>query len=408
MLATLTLLLLHAFSAERTAEPSGELRIEISAPDARGPLYLAGTFNQWNPGAAAWRLKQIVPANSEAINQQPTTWVIEVAKEKLSHSPIEFKITRGSWQTVEVNADLSDIDNRTLTAEDLLSPLKLKVAAWADDRSETGAEKGTVTGKLDVFDFASKRLKNSRKIRVWLPPGYSDTANAERSYPVLYMHDGQNLFDKRTSFMGAEWKADETATKLIQSKKIPPFIIVGIDNTGARSAEYNPPFTYQGDVANIGDRYLDFILSELMPAIAVRYRIATGPENTSLGGSSYGGNITLYALLRHPEVFGQVIVESPAILAFGGALLDRCLANYNWPQRMFVACGTRESKNERVQKNYIRSIEALRRTFAKQKIPATRVKLIEEDGALHNETAWARRLPAALEFLFGKKAPDEG
>ncbi|MDA1265536.1 MAG: alpha/beta hydrolase-fold protein [Planctomycetota bacterium] len=303
-----------------------------------------------------------------------------------------------------MSADLTDRPNRRLAA-DLPEEVALTVEAWIDDRPDfvpSSARKSTVTGHLDLFDITSERLENTRKLRVWLPPGYDAEENATRRYPVLYLHDGQNVFDRATSYLGTEWEADETATRLIEAKKIEPLLIVGIDHAGAaRLAEYNPPFTSKGGVAHSGDRYLDFITQTVMPEVEGRYRVEPGPEHTALGGSSYGGNITLYAGMRHPDRFGALLVESPVFWAFGPGLMNLC-KQHEWTQRVFVASGDSESKEAKVQAGYERGMEVLRATFTAQDLLPKRALLVVEPKATHHETSWARRLPQALEFFYGR------
>ncbi len=379
-----------------------DVRFAVTAPDERGPLYLAGTFTRWKPGDLRWRL------TVEDLDD-PTRWTIAVPIEKLGGEPIEFKLTRGDWKTVELLGSGADQPNRVLSVQDLEGVIELTVEAWADDRTgeaASAARESTVTGQLNVFELASERLGNTRPVRVWLPPGYATEEQASRRYPVLYLHDGQNVFDAATSFKGDEWGADESATRLIEAGKIPPLIIVGIDHAGsARTAEYNPPFTHKRGVPHHGDRYLDFLTLKLMPEIEKRYRVALGPQHTALGGSSYGGNITLYAAMRHPDRFGALLVESPVFWAFGPALMKRCTQHETWTQRIFVAIGTQESSDASTQAGYLRGMEALRATFEAQGLLPSRAQLVIEEDAIHHETSWARRLPGALEFLFGN-APD--
>lgn len=376
------------------------VRFVVTAPDGRGALHLAGTFNRWQPADSSWELTREEAAGA-------ALWTITVPVERLGPAPIEFKLTRGSWDTVEMLANGADSPNRIVRASDLENGISLTVEAWADDR-EGATRESAVTGRLEVFDLASERLGNTRKVRVWLPPGYDDDEHAGRRYPVLYMHDGQNVFDGATSFMGAEWGADESATRLIEAGKITPLIIVGIDHAGAaRTAEYNPPFTSKGGVAHYGDRYLDFLTSTLMPEIEKRYRIESGAEYTALGGSSYGGNITLYAGMRHPERFGLLLVESPVFWVFGAELMTRCEQHATWGQRIFLAIGTNESEDERVQAGYHDGLEHLRATFEEQGLLPERARLVVEEGGTHHESSWSRRFPSALKFLFGESVESE-
>src|ERR1017187_7356653 len=172
----------------------------------------------------------------------------------------------------------------------------------------------TVVGWVEIIPFESKILHNTRMLRVLVPANYFSPHNAHRSYPVLYMQDGQNLFDDATSYAG-EWHVDETVEHLVGSFKIPPMFVVGIDNdAGAkRGSEYLPyPDPHNHDVADQdvhGKEYAKFLLTEVIPFIEKHYRVSRGAANTGLGGSSYGGNISLYTVLEHPGVFGHVLIE---------------------------------------------------------------------------------------------------
>ena len=152
---------------------------------------------------------------------------------------------------------------------------------------------------------------------MWLPPGYDDSANQGRRYPVLYLNDGQNLFEPSTSFTGVEWQVDETADRLIREGVIPPMIIVGIDNAGKdRIREYMPHRSLHPMMLRVqGTRYPDFLIKEVMPFVARNYRVATGPENTGLGGSSLGALIALYTAIVRPGVIGRLLLESPSLWA---------------------------------------------------------------------------------------------
>src|ERR1700694_916165 len=151
------------------------------------------------------------------------------------------------------------------------------------------------TGDLRLHEFSSRIFRNTRFLRVWLPPGYDDPENSSRSYPVLYLNDGQNLFEAATSFTGVEWHVDETADRLIREGAVPPLIIVGIDNGGKdRMREYMPYRSMQPMMLRVpGIRYPNFLLKEVMPFVARNYRVAPGAENTGLGGASLGALIGL-------------------------------------------------------------------------------------------------------------------
>ncbi len=266
----------------------------------------------------------------------------------------------------------------------------------------------TVIGVLEIVPFTSKIFHNTRMLRVWLPANYGSPFNAHRSYPVLYLQDAQNLFDEATSDAG-EWHVDETTEHLVGSFKIPPMMVVGIDYAGEkRSSEYLPyadPHHEQYDVPVPkelrGKDYATFLLTEVMPFIEKKYRVSRGAANTGIGGASYGAVISLYTVLQHPGIFGHVLVESPVLGVGDGQLLKDAEKATQLPQRMFVAVGTNETKDAEYNAQIVKSVEELQTILRKKGMGPDRLKVVVEEGAVHNEAAWSRRLPEAMLFLYG-------
>jgi predicted alpha/beta superfamily hydrolase len=267
----------------------------------------------------------------------------------------------------------------------------------------------SVIGDLRLHEFTSRIFRNKRCLRVWLPPRYDAPENASRRYPVFYLNDGQNLFDTTTAFGGVEWQVDQTADRLIRQEVIPPMIFVGIDNAREqRIREYLP---YRSTTPPVyrprGNQYPIFLQSEIMPFVAQRYRIAGGPENTTLGGSSLGGLISLYVAASAPEVFGRVLLESPSLWVANRRILREVRKIQKWPQRVFLAVGTREVGNEAKDRETVQSVIELAGILRKAGLDEKRLLVDIADGATHSEGAWASRFPAALEFLFGSTTIEE-
>src|SRR5271165_2585929 len=211
----------------------------------------------------------------------------------------------------------------------------------------------SVLGELQIITINSKVYQNIRNLRVWLPANYFAPVNRAKHYPVLYMQDGQNLFDEATAF-NHEWRFDETVQFLTGSMRIGPMIVVGIDNTPRRANEYLPyPDPANKELGKFetqdvhGKEYADFVIKEVMPFIQKKYRVALGPANTGLGGSSYGGAVTLATVLTHPGVFGKALIESPSLLIGNGQLLKDAEKATQFPQRVFLAIGTAEEADEK-------------------------------------------------------------
>lgn len=262
----------------------------------------------------------------------------------------------------------------------------------------------SATGDLRLYQFHSRTFRNVRFVRVWLPPGYDDSVNAERRYPVFYLNDGQNLFEASAAFGGVEWQVDETADRLIREGTVPPIIIVGIDNTGRdRIREYLPRRSFQPPVLRVrGQRYPKFLMDEVMPFVAHNYRVATGPENTGLGGSSLGALIALYTVSVHPGVFGRLLLESPSLWVSGRQLIRESRSVVHWPERIFLGVGTAEAGRKDRDQSVVDDVRELAGILQRAGLDEKRLKIVIEEGAAHQEAAWARRFPEALAFLFGK------
>jgi predicted alpha/beta superfamily hydrolase len=261
----------------------------------------------------------------------------------------------------------------------------------------------TATGDLRLHEFHSRVFHNTRFIRAWLPPGYDEDENAGRRYPVLYLNDGQNLFESVSAFNGIEWQVDETADRLIRERTIPPIIIVGIDNAGRdRIREYMPYRSLQPMMLRVqGTRYPDFLIKEVMPFLQRNYRIASGPENTGLGGSSLGALISLYTASVRPGVFGRLFLESPSLWASNRQIIRQSREVRRWPERIFLATGTAESGHQDRDRSMVDDVRELAAVMRRNELDEPSLKLVIDEGATHHESAWARRFPEALSFVFG-------
>lgn len=387
---------------------------KVKRSSASDPIYLASNVTGWNPGDAAYKLTP----------QSDMKWRIHLTKPKSKanpNEPIKFKFARGTWDKCEVNADLSDLTDRTLPMIDVshlkageVPTIEFEIARWADERPNAkpaGEAPATVSvgtlKRVQVQGGVGNAKGQSRDLLVWLPPGYDAPENAKAAYPVLYMHDGQNVFSKPESAPG-EWGMDETCGKLIAEGKIRPLIVVGIPHSGTtRTAEYLPPVTTDEIVAGLspqGDAHLQWLRTEVMPRVERNFRVAKGPENTGTGGSSLGGLISLYAGSKFPETFGLVLAESPS-LRFGRNEFGKALFAdvKKWPGKVYMAVGTAEAgAGNGASTDYANAVKSLDETMTTGGLGASRKKFVVEEGAAHNEPAWAKRLPGAVEFLFQK------
>lgn len=258
----------------------------------------------------------------------------------------------------------------------------------------------SVVGDLRLTEnFESKILGNSRTLRVWLPPEYD--ANPARSYSVLYMNDGQNLYDGRTSYIpNKEWRVDEAMTGLLGAKLVEPLIVVGVDNGQAQRAnEYLPTETAQRDGSKWGGRaddYGRFLIGEVMPWVNKTYRTKTGPRHTGIAGSSFGGIVTLHLAMTRPDVFGKAAVVSPSLWWDGELMTKRAGAlKSKLPVKFWIDMGTKEGQDS------VRQLQALRDAFTTKGWKLGKdLAFYVDGGAVHNEDAWAGRLDSVLTFLF--------
>ncbi|MBC8107563.1 MAG: hypothetical protein H7Z14_13305 [Anaerolineae bacterium] len=329
---------------------------------------------------------------------------------------LEYKVTRGSWETVEKAADGADIANRTL-ALDKDQVVKVDVASWVPSKPKLPTASGDIRYHKE---FHSKILNNDRSVIVWLPPGYEKDTSAR--YPVLYMHDGQNLFDDATSFAG-EWRADETARRLIEEGKIVPIIIVGIENAGAaRMDEYTPTTEpiYVADKKAIdegkktkadveteggkGELYAQFLITEVKPFIDQTYRTQADRAHTAVAGSSLGGLISLYMAWKHHDVFSKFGVISPSLWWDNRDLTKHLYVDHDWMKtcKIWFDMGTDEGAGQYSERNMLATRE-LAGIFSRARLSEdVAYRYREIDKAKHNEQAWAERFDQVLLFLFGK------
>jgi predicted alpha/beta superfamily hydrolase len=262
--------------------------------------------------------------------------------------------------------------------------------------------KHTLTGTFRRHHLHSRYLTwtPDREIIVYLPPGY-ETEKSKR-YPVLYMQDGQNLFDDATSFLG-EWHLDETAQDLISAKEIAPLIIVGIYNAGVhRIDEYTPARDPKMSMGGKADLYGRMMVEELKPFIDRNFRTLKDAAHTGLGGSSLGGLVSLYLGLKYPGTFGRLAVISPSVFWADHYVLRQVQAlPRHLSLRIWVDIGTVEAPDPDDARSVVQDARQLRDALvAKGWRLNSDLKYVEAEGAKHNEQAWAQRVPEILKFLY--------
>lgn len=275
---------------------------------------------------------------------------------------------------------------------------------WLDYDTYRGSPDHTVTGHVVVArNVRSPQLGNRRDILVYLPPSYE--GGAER-YPVVYMHDGQNLFDETTSFVG-EWGVDKIMDRLARTEGLEA-LVVGIPNMGEeRMAEYSP-FADPQFGGGRGDAYLQFIGDTVKPLIDRSFRTQPGPSRTATIGSSMGGLISLHAFFARPDIFGNAGAMSPSLLFASRALFSFVRFAPFVPGRLYLDMGAREfeagARRPWLEPLYRRRTLAPARRMRdlllrKGYRPGENLMYVEDPEGIHHESAWARRLPGAMTFL---------
>ena len=253
--------------------------------------------------------------------------------------------------------------------------------------------RGNVVGNIRRFEkIESPQLGNRRDVLVYLPPSY---ASSGRHYPVLYMQDGQNLFDATTSFAG-EWQVDETMERV--SGEGLEAIVVAIPNSGRYRADEYSPFRDERVGGGRGDDYLAFVIDTLKPRIDAEFRTRRERAATGIMGSSMGGLISLYALLRRADIFGFAGAMSPSLWFARGAIFEVAVGISRWDGRLYVDTGTLEGRG------HVRQVREMVRLLRRRAgHPRRQIHYVEERGAQHNEAAWARRFEPALRWLLPKR-----
>lgn len=348
-------------------------------------IFLAGSFNGWNPQDKNFLLVKDANGN----------FSLNVS---LSKGAYQFKITRGGWDKVECTSTGADVGNRMLDINSDTS-ISISIEGWKDHFPSVAiSRKSTADKNVHILDstFWIPQLHRKRRIWIYLPDGYAST---KTRYPVLYMHDGQNVFDDATSYAG-EWGVDECLDTM--KKKC---IVVAIDNgLDKRLNEYCPYDFSLTDIAasNIsgkgeGKQYVDFLVKTLKPFIDKKFRTLRDRNNTFIAGSSMGGLISMYAVLKYPNVFGAAGVFSPAFWV-GSKIFDDILKmGSKVHSRIYFYAGGKE--NETMVPEMLKA----KKEMMEVSKPATNFVSTIDENASHNEAAWRKEFPAFYEWLMEKK-----
>lgn len=344
-----------------------------SSTPVNASIYISGNFEGWTGGQESYRLQK----------DADSLYVITLPQ---MVGTIQFKFTRGSWPSVEKGSNGEEIANRTYTFGGNGAIVNITVHNWAD----LSGGNSTAADNVHLLDddFYMPQLDRNRRIWVYLPPDYE---TSQESYPVLYMHDGQNLFDSFTSFAG-EWEVDETLNGLFDETGF-GLIVVGIENGGGlRIDEYSPWFNPQyggGD----GEAYNDFISETLKPFVDSAYRTSIDASHTGLMGSSMGGLISHYGGIAEPDVFGRIGVFSPSFGLFDSVYAYTSDAGVSEDSKFYFLGGGQES-------GVVARINQMVELMEDAGTAPDQMHVLVDPQGMHNEAFWRGEFKDAVVWLF--------
>jgi predicted alpha/beta superfamily hydrolase len=343
-------------------------------------IYMAGNFNEWNPQDQNYRL---------TLNDNHT-YSITIEGTGIA----EFKFTRGGWAKVEKGNNCAEISNRSfIFGTDTL--YEATIVNWAD-KCSTGSGSHTAAANVSVMDasFYMPQFDRTRRIWVYLPPDYETSVT---KYPVIYMHDGQNLFDTYYSFAG-EWQIDESMNRMI-SEGAPASIVVGIDNGGSERINEYTPWGNADYGGGQGARYVDFLVETLKPYIDKTYRTLADRENTGIMGSSLGGLISYYAGLKYQEVFSKIGIFSPSFWFSDSSFVMARNTEKRFDMQMYLLAGGQEGAGNEVVIDCQKMID----TLLLAGFSASEMKLVSKADGQHSEWFWRREFPDCYCWFWGIK-----
>lgn len=360
-------------SAQYTVHISVDSFPVVSSSDSG--LYVAGSFNGWNPKDKNFLLQKDAHGN----------YFIEKKFEKGNY---EFKITRGGWNKVECKKNGSDIANRILKLSSDTA-INITIEGWADVFLKK-PRISTASKNVKIIDtaFLIPQLNRTRRIWIYLPRSYS---TSQKRFPVLYMQDGQNVFDEVTSY-ASEWGVDETLDSISSHSK--EIIVVAVDHGGAKRINEYCPYDMEKYGKGEGDSYLDFLVHTLKPFIDKKYRTLKDKQNTFIVGSSMGGLISMYAVLKYPAVFGGTGVFSPAFWIAPKIFDDIREKGKNVNSKIYFYCGGQEG--EAMKSDMENAFEEMRKVSGSRMISNIRPE------AKHSESAWREEFPLFYLWMMEK------
>ncbi len=371
------LFLLTSFFVLKKLEAQYTLRLMVDTVAAKkqDDIYVAGSFNKWNPKDEKYKLKPFGTSRRGIVLKD------------IPAGKYEFKFTRGSFNKVETTAKGEDVANHEITLNEDASQ-QFTIPGWKDDYPER-PKPYTATAQVKIVDtaFLIPQLNRTRRIWAYLPKDY---AAGKKKYQVIYMQDGQNLFNEQTAAFG-EWGIDETLDTLIEQGG-KGAIVIGIDNgREKRMNEYNP-YDHKDYGKGEGNEYVDFLALTLKPFIDKKYRTLKDSAHTFIAGSSMGGLISLYAVVKYPKVFGGAGIFSPALWTSPKIYDDVAMAKWGISfRRFYFYGGGAESET------MVRDMNKMIATIEKKGHYETQ-RVVSPIGK-HNEATWGKEFPHFYKFI---------
>ena len=360
---------------------NSQVSVKITALPATTPenarIFMASSLNSWNPKDENFELRK------DGHGQ----YSLSIPE---NNGRTEYKFTMGSWETAEGDASGNKAENRTFTFSGKTQTVENQILSW----EQTKPKRNTLSKNVRVLNehFPVPQLNATRKISIYLPPDYD---SSKKKYPVIYMQDGQNLFNEATSFSG-EWKVDETLDELFAAGK-ESAIVVGIDNGGSERLNEYSPWKNAKYGGGKGALYSDFLANTLKPYIDRTYRTKKQARNTVLAGSSMGGLISFYTGMKYPEKFGKLLIFSPSFW-FADEEVNDFIRNNSQKKvrrtKFYFLAGKKESPE------MVSDIKEMIPLIQRKGVPEKNILTKFDAYGTHSERYWSMEFGSAYLWLF--------
>lgn len=344
-------------------------------------IYLSGNVNDWEAGDPEYVFE------TDELGIRSLQLDIEAGS-------LEYKFTRGSWETVEGTVAGGFRPNRIYNYSGGADTITVDIEGW--EGQDSGKNNGTAAINVSIINekFYMPQLDRHRRIWIYLPPDYAITT---KRYPVLYMHDGQNLFDRTNTFSG-EWEIDESLNRLFTNGD-PGVIVVGIDHGDRHRIDEYAAWSNPKYGGGQGPLYADFIVETLKPYIDKHYRTLPDQASTGIMGSSMGGLISLFTVMEYQNIFGKVGIFSPSLWFSPAAFTQVSEIGKQFDIRFYLLAGGRES--DAMESD----MKALYNDLLSAGFQPDELQLVLPADGEHSEWFWARSFPDAYSWLFAEETP---